>query len=80
MGTGRGSITRRNRRIPYEGVDVAGLGCVMHKPAGIGVAKVFQSGQYAGVQLQAARHRQSVHDCSSGELVPEGDLFRLHGE
>ena len=50
MGTGRGSITRRNRRIPYEGVDVAGLGCVMHKPAGIGVAKVLQSGQYAGVQ------------------------------
>jgi hypothetical protein len=75
MGTRGGGVPRGDRRIPYEGVDVAGFRGVMDEATGVSVSKggrppldapevveIFHCGEHAGVEFQTACHGQGVAD------------------
>jgi hypothetical protein len=51
-GTRGGGVARGDRRIPYEGVDVAGFRGVMDEPTGVIGPKIFHRREHPGVEFQ----------------------------
>ena len=76
---GRRGLPGRHRRVPDDGVHLAGLRGVVHQLAGTRL-ELLQGGEHAPVELDPASDRHGVHDGSAGQLVPEGHLIRTDGQ
>jgi hypothetical protein len=71
MSTRIGGVAGRDGCIPYEGVDIAGLGGVVDQPAGVADTDVLHRGQYVRVELQTPCDRQGISDRPARQLVAE---------
>jgi hypothetical protein len=80
VGSGCGSVSGSDGRIPDKCVYIAGFGGVMYQPAGVVDAEVFHRGQHACIQFQTTGHWKRVGDGPAGQLVAERDLLGLDGQ
>ena len=64
----------------HHDVDVAGGERMMHQPGRVGDTGVDEGREHPALELDAARCGQRVDDRPAGQLVPEADALRAHGE